>query len=180
MPKFVQNPLNQFESEQLPSGWPSRFFSVSLVIFSAVFLGYLGLVFGYEPFLRSKIEDQDQAINQLVGAISKEEQEKFTNAYSKIINLKNLLDKHVKSSKIFPLLGQITNKKVVYTGANLKVPEKELELEGIADSYNSLAEQLESFNQTEAVSRYLLNQSQLTSGAVQFKATLKLKDTVLK
>ena len=178
--QFNQNPLNQFESEQLAVGWPLRFFSISLVIFSAAILFYLGLVFGYETFLNSKIESIDDEINQLVGAVSKEDQEKFADAYSKIANIKNLLESHAQSSKLFPLLERITNKKVYYTTANLKVPEQELELEGTADSYNVLAEQLESFNQTAEISRYILNQSQFNADAVQFKVTLKLKDSVLK
>lgn len=178
--QFTQNPLNQFESENLPVGWPWRFFSASLIIFFAVLLVYLGLVFGYQPYLRSQIQEMDNQINQLLGTVSKEDQENFTQFYSQLVNLKSLLDNHAESSKLFPLLEKITNKKVYYTNLNLRIPERELELEGLTESYAVLGEQLESFNQSNEIDRYLLNQSQLSGNLVQFKATLKLKAGLLK
>src|SRR3989344_6926838 len=143
--QFVKkSPVEQFESEQLPVGWPWRFFSISLVIFLAIIFVYLGLIFGYEPYLNSEIQKIDDQINKILEAVSKEEQEKFIRFYSRLTNLKNLLDNHAAASKIFPLLEKITNQKVSYNSFNLRVPERELELEGSADSYVVLGEQLES------------------------------------
>jgi len=178
--QFKQNPLEQFESENLSVGWPWRFFSVALIIFSAALLVYLGLIFGYQPYLRSQLQETDNQINQLLGTVSKEDQENFIRFYSQLVNLKNLLDNHIESSKLFPLVEKITNKKIYYNNFNLRVPERELELEGRAESYAVLGEQLESFNQSEEIERYLLNQSQLSGNLVQFKVTLKLKAGVLK
>lgn len=178
--KFVQNPLEQFEPENLPVGWPWRFFSVALIIFSSALLVYLGIIFGYQPYLRAQIQETDKQISQLLETVSKEDQENFTRFYSQLVNLKNLLDNHIESSKLFPFLEKITNKKVSYNNLNLRVPERELELEGLAESYAALGEQLESLSQSEEIERYLLNQSQLSGSLVQFKATLKLKSNLLK
>lgn len=178
--QFNHNPLNQFESENLPVGWPWRFFSVSLIIFLAATLFFFGLSLGYEPYLNSKIREMDANIDQLLGIISREDQEKFAQFYSQLANLKTILDDHILSSKIFPLLEKITNQKVYYNNLNLRVPERELELEGFADSYGVLGEQLEAFDQAPEIERYLMNQSQANGNLVQFKATLKFKSDFLK
>ena len=179
--QFIQNPLNQFETEHLPIGWPWRFFSVSLIVFAASIFVYAGMVFGYEPYLINKIAKQDQAINELAESVSADERDQFARFYSQIVNLKNLLDNHVASSKIFPFLESVTNKKVYYATANLKTAERELELDGAADNYQVLSEQLESFRRSPLVASYFLNQSQLGSdNNVQFKVILKLKEAALK
>ena len=178
--QFVQNPLEQFEPERLPVGWPWRFFSVSLIIFSATLLLYLGLVFGYKPFLNSSIQKKDAEISKISQTVTKEDQEQFIKFYSQLANLKLLLDNHSVSSKVFPALEQMTNKKVFYKSANLKVPERELELDGVAESYGVLSEQLEAFNKSDGVERFILGQSQAGESGVQFKATLKLKANLLK
>lgn len=180
MQQFKQNPLEQFAPEKLPVGWPWRLFTISLVIFGVALFTYLGLIVGYEPYLQSKIQEKDAEINQLAQIVSKDDQEKFIQFYSQLTNLKNLLDNHIAASKLFPWLEQATNQKVYYSGAHLKVPERELELEGFAESYAILGEQLESFEQAEEVERYILDQSQFSEGKIQFKVKLKLKGDVIK
>lgn len=178
--RLPQKLLNQYEPENLPVGWPWRFFSISLVIFLSALLVFLGLKFGYRLYLNSRIQKADASINQLLDTVSKADQEKFANFYFQLVNLKNILDSHILSSKIFPFLEKITNQKVYYSSLNLRVSEKELELEGLADSYGVLGEQLEAIKQSAEVENYTLNQSQFGDNLVRFKATLKLKDVVLK
>ena len=63
----------------------------------------------------------------------------------------------------------------------MKTAERELELDGAADDYQVLSEQLESFRRSPLVASYFLNQSQLGSdNNVQFKVILKLKEAALK
>ncbi|MDO8429917.1 MAG: hypothetical protein Q7S73_00945 [bacterium] len=178
--QFIQNPLNQFEPERLPVGWPWRMFTVSLIILFASVLTYFGLVFGYEPFLNSKIQAADSELTGLSKVITKEDRDQLAQFYSQLVNLKNLLDNHIISSKLFPLLEKITNQKVYYRNANFNVTEGKLELEAVAQSFNVLSEQLESFNLAEEIERYIVNQAQLSEGTVSFKATLKVKSNFLK
>jgi len=178
--QFVKNPMDQFEPEKLPVGWPWRLLSVASILFLGSIFVYFGLVFGYGPYLESQIEKADAEIQTLTDAISKEDQEKFIQFYSQLSNLKSLLDGHIFSSKIFPQLEKITNKKVYFNAASIKVESKIMELDGVADSYAVLGEQLEAFNQTKEISRYILNQSQTEEGVVRFKATLYLNDSIIK
>lgn len=178
--QFHQNPLEQFEPEKLPVGWPWRLFTASFVIFLAAALTYVGLIWGYEPYLNSQIKKRDIEIEQLAQTVSKEKQEEFIRFYSQMSNLKELLNKHNLASKAFSLLEKMTNQKVYYTNAYLKVDERTIEVDGVSDSYGVLAEQLEAFHQTGDVERHMLNQSQLREGRVRFKATLTLKETLLR
>ncbi|MEK9170109.1 MAG: hypothetical protein AAB674_00485 [Patescibacteria group bacterium] len=178
--QFAQNPLNQFEPEKLPVGWPWRLFSASFVVFLTALLIYLGLVVGYEPYLNSRIQQKEAEIQNLAQTVSNEDRDKFIGFYSKLDNLKNILDSHVFSSKIFPQLEKITNQKVFYSGASLKVSARELQVDGVAENYGVLGEQLESFSQLKEVERYILDQSRAEEGVVRFKATLILKDTLIK
>ncbi len=178
--QFAQNPLNQFEPEKLSVGWPWRLLSVSFIIFLIILLTYFGLVIGYEPYLNSRIEQKETEINNLAQTVSNEDRDKFIGFYSKLDNLKNILDNHIFSSKIFPQLERITNKKVYYSGVSLKIPTREFEVDGVAENYGVLGEQLESFAQLSEVERYILNQSRIEEGAVRFKATLIFKDALFK
>ncbi len=171
--------MDQFESERLPVGWPWRFFMVSFVIFLASILVYLGLAFGYEPFLDSQIQKVEDEINARAASVSKENQDKFIQVYSQMINIKSLLDAHIFPSSVLTLLEQKTHPRVYFIGANLKSAERELELDGSAANFSALAEQLEIFAQTKEIERYTLSQSQLTGDMVQFKVALKLSRNVL-
>ena len=177
--QFVQNPMNQFESENLPVGWPWRFFMVSFVVFLSTILIYLGLVFGFEPFLSKQIEQKDQEIAQRGAAVSKEDQDKFIQIYSKVINIKSLVDNHIFSSNALLLLERVTHPRVYFTGMGMKVSDREVELDGVAGSFSALSEQLEAFAQTKGIERYSLTQSQLNGDLVQFKASLKLSKDIL-
>lgn len=176
--QFVQNPLDQFEPEKLPIGWPWRLFLVTASIFALSILAYVGLAFGYGPYLSSQIEDRRAKLSQL--AISLEDRQVLGHASSLLANLENILNNHVLSSQLFPVLERITNQRVYYTNANLKVPQRELELRGFAESYEVLAQQLESYNQAAEVESYNLNEAQFSQNLVSFRVSLKLSAELLK
>ena len=100
--------------------------------------------------------------------------------YNQIQSLKNLLDKHVINSKILSLLEKNTNKKVFYNKLDLDVAQRSLNLDGIAESYQILAQQLEAFKQAPEVERFLINNSQFNQGVVRFNLTVVLKSELFK
>lgn len=169
-----------FRSEKLPIGAPARLLTVSFLFMLVALLSYFGLTFGYQPFLNSRIKNTDQKLQQLSGTVSKSDQEKFIQFYSQLVNFRKILDSHISLSGLFPTLEKLTNQKVFYSGADLKIKEKQLVLEGVAVSYAVLSEQLTAFGNDPAVEKYFLNQSQFSDGKVQFKATLTLKEEMFK
>jgi hypothetical protein len=177
--KNPQNITEQFRPEKPPIGAPTRLLTFSFLFLLIAVLVYLGLEFGYKAFLNSRIEETEQRIRQLTTTVSKEDQDKFVVFYSQLVNFKKILDSHVSASKLFGLLERITNQKVFYSNLDLRVGSRDLVLDGVANSYAVLAEQLASFDKEPSVESYVLSQSQFNEGRVQFRITLKLKESVL-
>ncbi len=171
---------NLFRPEKTAVGAPTRLLTFSFLFMLIALLSYLGLAFGYAPFLNSRIKNLDQQLQQLSGTVSQADQDNFIRFYSQLVNFRKILDSHVVASQLFPLLEKITSQKVFYSDADLKIQERQLVLQGLAASYGVLAEQLASFSNDPAVEKYLLNQSQFGDGRVQFKITLLLKAELFK
>ncbi|NCN53159.1 hypothetical protein GW950_01705 [Candidatus Wolfebacteria bacterium] len=180
MPQINQNQFNQYESENLAVGWPWRLLSASFLLFLVSILTYFGLIVGYLPYLEKQIQEIDIEIGSLASSISKEDQQKFISFYSQLNNIKSLLDVHVLTSNVFPKLESVTNSQVYFTGATLKTDNHSLELSGVAEDYGVLGEQLEAFNQSPEISRYILTQSQIEDEIVRFHVTLVLDQELLK
>lgn len=179
--QFVQNPLNQFESERLPVGWPWRLFATAFAIFLTTTLSYIGITFGYQPYLRDQIQQKTNEIEQLSATIPKADQEQFVNFYSQLVNLKGILDNHVLASTFFSFLEKVTHPRVYFSNASMKLREGELELSGLAESYTTVAEQLEVLNQAPEIDRFVINQAQLGEGnLIGFKVAIRLKKDSLK
>lgn len=151
---------------------------VTLALFASSVLAYIGLAFGYGPYLNSQIEEKKNELSQL--AISREDRQVLGQAFSLLANLENILNNHVLSSKLFPVLERMTNQRVYYTNANLKVPQRELELRGFAESYEVLAQQLTAYDQAAEVESYTLNEAQFSQNLVSFRVSLKLSADLLK
>ena len=176
--QFQQNPMNQFEPEQLAVEWPWRLFFISLVIFAASVFIYLGLALGYRPFLESRILAKSSEVQKLANVVSKEEQERFVEFYSQLVNVKELLARHTLMSSALTLLEQITHRKVYFEHGSFDAASRVWELDGVADSYPVLTEQLESFRMSDMIGRVTVGQSQLSEGVVRFKASVVLKEDV--
>lgn len=169
-----KNSRDQFQPEKLPVGWPWRLFVFSLFMMLAVVLIYTGLRFGYKPYLSSKITDIDNKLGELNSQISAKDKEDFINSYSQLANLKNILNKHVFTSKIFPLLEKVTHQRVYFNDFSFKMADRKLILNGTAESYGVLSEQLAAFDGEPTIENYILNQSKADGSAAQFKVTLTL------
>lgn len=175
----MQNPMDQFAPENLEVVWPWRFFTASFVIFLASVLAYFGLVYGYEPYLTNRVAATDLEISQRVASIPKADQDKFIQIYSQIVNVKSLADNHLFTSNTLSLLERITHPRIYFTNMTVKGKERELVVDGVAESFSVLSEQLQIFAQTPGVDGYSLIQSQLNGTTVQFKASLKLNRSLL-
>ena len=155
-------------------------FVFMVLVFGTVLASYLGLTLGYKPYLTSQLESIKADIDNLAQAVPAEEQKSFFAFYSKIINLRYLLAAHSALSAMFPFVEQNTNKKVYYESVDVNVEKREITLDGIAETYAILSEQLEAFNQSRDVSAYTLTQSQLADGRVRFRIGVTVSPKILK
>ena len=183
MPQYSQNVSEQImKSDKLGSGLPWGLLIFSIFLFALSLLAYLGLHIGYAGYLNSQISAKDQAIDQLTKKVSPEVQGVFVGFYSRLTNYKNLLSSHVYTDKIFPLLEKITNPSVYYNNFSLDIINQKLVLSGLAANYEALGQQLYQFdrdpadptNKNPMISGYILNQSRVVEGLVNFQVTLIL------
>ena len=166
------------EQERLPSGVPQRFLIFSIFVFLLALLSYLGLAFGYAPFLRGGIEDAKAKIDELNRRISASDQEELTRLYSQISNIEKLLSSHILASRIFTFLETNTAPQVTYLGADLSVPDRRLTLDGAAASYEELVRQLAAYEKAQEVERLNLESAEAVGSVVRFKVNLVFKPSI--
>ncbi len=167
-----QNPKLQLFSQDLRAGLSWRLFIFFLVTFSAAGLSYIGLQYGYKAFLNNSIAKYDAALEEARTRIGASEQKNLIGFYSQIVNLKSLFRTHVLGSKFFAFLEASTNTRVAYTSASLSVPEKQLSLEGVTDSYETLVSQLIAFENSKLVKSVILGNNALDNGLVKFSVKI--------
>ncbi|MDD5547551.1 MAG: hypothetical protein PHN74_01430 [Candidatus Pacebacteria bacterium] len=180
MAQFNQNISEQFKAETLSVGWPWRLFIFSIAACLVVVAGYAGLRFGYQEILKSSISNTDKQLTKLSESVTQKDEEGLIISYSQLINLKKVLDNHVFSSKIFPLLERDTHARVYYNDFNLKATEEKLILSGVANSFKTLSEQLAAFDNDPLITSYMLEESSVNEGSVNFRVSLILADNLFK
>lgn len=166
--------------ERAAGGAPWKLFVFSLIFLGAVVGSYAGLIFGYRPYLNSRIEAVQAQIDDLATSVSAEEQADLLRFYSQIVNLKTLLDSHVTFSKFFPFLERRTNSRVSFDVMFVNSATRELVLEGVAENFATLSEELQSLHQAPEIADYTLNQSQLADGRVRFRITAVIPPALFK
>ncbi|MSR73819.1 MAG: hypothetical protein EXS60_02085 [Candidatus Pacebacteria bacterium] len=170
----------RMKSEDLPVGWPWRFLMFTVLIAVTVGVGCVGLTFGYEPLLESRLAGQEKALKDLGKIIPVKQQDEFVRFYSQLANLGTLLSSHVTASPLFGVLESRTNGSVSYAAMELRVPERKIVLEGSAANYQRFAEQLQSFTEAAEVESVIVNDSNALEGKVKFRITVTLREDIFK
>ena len=114
--------------------------------------------------------------------ITAEEEKDFVNFYSQVINAQSLLGKHSIGSKVLPLLERTTNQRMFFKSMSLTIPERKIVLEGVADSYETIASQLANYEATPEIERVVITamQSSSTDGKVYFTANMLVAPSVFR
>ncbi|MCL4406100.1 MAG: hypothetical protein M1586_02120 [Patescibacteria group bacterium] len=168
-PQYPSNIDQRFNVGREPAGWPARLFAFSLFILVLLAVSYFGLVYGYKPFLQKDIRNIQSQTEQLDQQVSPADRQAFIAFYSQIENLKSLLSKHVFSSKIFPFIETNTRKDVAYNSMDLDVASRTANLSGTAANYESLASQLDVFQNLSEVKSVAINGATVGQGGVSFQ-----------
>ncbi len=163
------------DEEKIQSSWPWKIFLFMTLVCSTTAFIYIGLIFGYQPFLKTRISNAQVKIDDLTNEVSLQDQKNFLKFYSQIVNLRSLLETHVVLNRFFDFLEKDTNKRVAYEVLSLNIAKGEAVLEGIADNYDRLSEQLESIGRASEVLSYILIQSQFVDGHIRFRVSVNFK-----
>lgn len=139
---------------------------------------YLGLAFGYRPYLESQIENLDERIASFTENIPPEDQSRLASFYSQVINLKNLLSNHVSLSPFFEWLERNTQINVYFSGLNFNEKTGQVSLTATARSLEDISEQLLVFEKLKEVKEIKIGSISQEAGKfwnfnLQFKVDLK-------
>lgn len=161
-------------SHELRAGLSWRLFLFLLILFSTLFLAYLGLQFGYKTFLNNSIANYDRQIAESSTQVGEVEQNNLIGFYSQIVNLKRLLGQHVFASNLFDFLEANTHSRVAFSTVSLNTQTSELSLDGVADSYSNLVSQISHFENQPGVRRVTLGQNAADRSVVRFSIKINL------
>lgn len=169
---------DQFLTESIPVGWPWRLLVFAAFIFALSIFTYFGLRLGYRNYLDDQLEQLDRDLGVLEKQVSLEEQEKFTNFYSKLVNLEKVLVKHPFGSNIFTFLERNVVNGVHFNAAEADISGGTMELKGVANDFNALAQQTAIFEQSPEIKLVLMKDIGLTPGSsgVTFTLTMGFKE----
>lgn len=121
-----------------------------LVIFvAAIALG--GLAFGYEFLLKQEKEGKNQELSILKESVDRGVVEELARLSSRLSSAEELLDNHLAPTALFSLLEQDTIQGVQFTDFQMQLTEDgdtELQLNGIAADFNTLAYQSQRLSQS--------------------------------
>ncbi len=171
LPEQVLERLSR-EPPQTP-GW-----SAGLLLFSGGLLFvavavYIGLLFGYEPYVSSQIDALNVQMNTLAKLVSPSDEAQLVALYSESANLEQVLANHVTLSSFFAWLEKNTEANVYYTSFGFSSGDQ-IALEGSAASEADVNQQMAIFEVAPEVKSVALSSVSLNSqnGTWRFAATL--------
>lgn len=173
---------NQQELERLAqkkhspaSGVMWRMLIFSLVIFFLMIAVYIGTEFGYKIFLQNQNESIRAEAENLISGVPKEEQVAVIDYYSRLSNMKSLLDDHVKASIFLDFLEKRTSQNVYLNKVIVTVDEETVKASGTARTFLDLSRQIQAWQETEGISGVILDSSNLSqNGQVSFTVLFNL------
>ncbi len=176
LPQQVLDRLSR-EPPKTP-GWSSGLLLFCGAILFITLAIYVGLVFGYEPYLNGKVDGLNAQINTVAKSISADDEARLITFYSEITNLKNVLANHVALSRFFSWLEKNTEANIYFSRLSFSSQGSgnQVTLSGSAPSEADINQQtaiFESSPQVRSVNISSVSKSQDT-GQWIFNATLVL------
>ncbi|MBI4085377.1 MAG: hypothetical protein HY432_02650 [Candidatus Liptonbacteria bacterium] len=162
------------------SGWSGRLMMFSGTVFFLSVAVYVGLIYGYEPYLESRVADLDKQIQTFAQQVPPEDQQKLISFYSQIANLQNILSEHIISSQVFDWLEKNTEASVYYSKFVLLSLTNEISLRGFSRTADDFAAQLSVFQNDPLIEKVAINSFTISSGNLwEFDVTLTLREGTL-
>ena len=112
--------------------------------------------------------------------MSVEDQERFINFYSQLVNLKTVLDRHSFTANIFQFLEAKTLGNVYYTDADFSETDNSLTLKGVTAASVALISQLSIFDEAPEIEKVEINQITTDRQGVVFSLTAEFSPDFFK
>lgn len=178
LPQQVIESLSR-ESPKTP-GWSSGILAFSGTLFFFSLFVYIGLVFGYKPYLNSEVKKLQGKIQAFSQQIPLDEQKKLISFYSQLANLKVVLDERVFASQLFLWLENNTQANVYYESFSLDVFKNAVEFGGVAPSMEDINQQLAIFASRPELRKTQIDSAIFAGNLWRFNATIFFKEDYFK
>lgn len=157
---------------QVGGGLPAKLLMFSVSIFVIILVIYLGMIFGYEPYLNARLNKIDNQVKITESQISPSDKTLLVNYASQITNIKAILDNHIISSNLLNFLNKNTDANVYFSRLNLTVFNNQVQLSGLAKSMDDLVGQLAAWQNSPAVAQVNFSRISAIPQGLSFGATL--------
>jgi hypothetical protein len=156
-------------------GWSGRLVMFSGTALFVVILAFVGLKFGYEPYLDKQIAVSINDQKKFSQEIPTDIQDNIVKFYSQITNIKSLLARHGTPSEFFDLLETKTLPNVYFEKLNLTASNREAQISGRAKTFQDFSSQIAIFQATPLISKVVVKTSTLDpQGLWAFDITLTI------
>jgi hypothetical protein len=164
-------------------GWAFGMLTFSGGLLALTIIIYIGLVFGYEPYLNASVTSTQDQINTLNQSIAPSDQAQIINFYSQISNLRTLLKSHILTSQFLTWLGNNTEVNVDYTGFtltnNTTLGTNQITLTAEAKTEADVNQQVAIFQSSPQVSSMSVSGVTVGSGGLwDFSVTLVMNPSI--
>ena len=153
--------------------WFGQLIMFSVTLFILALVGYLGIVFGFRPYLESRVNTLDEEIQAFSQQVPADEQARIATFYSQIANLRTLLNKHTTTSAFLTWLERATVTRVQISKVNVNLNSRQIQITGLARTATDVAAQIVNFQNQPGVERVdFRNTSEAANGLIQFNANI--------
>jgi len=173
-----QNAVDQIAREPAwTPGWSGRLLMFSFTILFVSIMVFLGLKFGYSPYLKAKVNDVDAKTAAFLNEYPLATRASIIRVASQFSNLSKILSTYTSSQSVLGWLETHTLPSVSFTKLNVDVLTRSLVLTGETKDNAAIAAQLEVFKKdTTMVERVLFKDAQSASrGGWQFSVVVTMK-----
>ncbi len=160
--------------EQLSVSLPWRLSIFMMLIFTFSLFIYIGMDFGYRPYLESNVNKLNKDISNLNQSIDESQQKQIMGFYSQLVNIQNLLKTHKMATfQIFDFIEKNTYQNVRFDSLAMSALNGEIKIAGVAPNYETLVKELSLFGQAPNVERLILENSSMSEMTIKGKESIK-------
>lgn len=155
------------------------------VIFALAFIVYLGLAFGYKPFLTRTITVIDAEIDKISKARTSDPESRqfettFLDFYSQASNIQQLLKDHAAVTPVFDLIERSTREDIFFQTIQVDGETRVIGFSGLAKDYTSLASQFAVYGGLEETEGMTITGSRQSETGMIFDFRMALSPSVFK
>ncbi len=139
--------------------FPWRILVISLVVFVLTAIIYIGIEFGYKPYLEKQIKDVEASSLALEKQIDEKQRNDLIDFYSQLYNIKSLSASHVYPYTTFEYLEKNTNPLIKINAMQINVLGREMKMDALASDYDAMIGQIASYKSDPRVESVSLDSS---------------------